>query len=73
VQRLRGAVMLLYRPVCHLCGRDITAGQAWDVDHLVPRSMGGTDALANLRPAHARCNRSRGAKPPPARAPSWPL
>ena len=32
---------------------------ATDVDHLVPIAAGGTDSLANLRPACARCNRGR--------------
>jgi hypothetical protein len=26
------------------------------VDHIIPRALGGTDAKANLRAAHAKCN-----------------
>lgn len=33
------------------------------VDHVVPRSLGGGDELANLRPAHSSCNKSRQARP----------
>lgn len=32
-------------------------------DHITPRAMGGTDALANLRLAHRRCNELRGCDP----------
>lgn len=32
------------------------------VDHVVPRSKGGNDDIANLRPAHAHCNYARGAR-----------
>lgn len=50
---------------CHLCGRpiDLTVRypdpEAFTVDHVVPTSLGGSDALETLRPAHNRCNRQR--------------
>ena len=48
-----------YGDTCHLCGRSgATTG-----DHIVPRSAGGSDDLANMRPAHASCNYARGAMP----------
>lgn len=31
------------------------------IDHIIPRSKGGTNDWSNLRLAHARCNRERGA------------
>lgn len=34
---------------------------AASVDHIVPRSQGGTEALANLRPACKSCNSRRSA------------
>ncbi|MBF0808519.1 HNH endonuclease [Rothia nasimurium] len=30
------------------------------VDHVLPRSLGGSDDIANLRPAHFSCNSARG-------------
>ncbi len=51
-------VLATYGTRCHLCG---TTG-ATTADHRVPRSKGGSDALANLRPAHASCNSSRQAE-----------
>ncbi len=34
------------------------------MDHVVPRSMGGSWDLSNLRPAHFGCNSARGARDP---------
>jgi 5-methylcytosine-specific restriction endonuclease McrA len=54
---------------CHLCHKKLSisnhgvlgAKGAWDVDHSIPVSEGGTDHLNNLKPACIRCNRSKGA------------
>lgn len=54
---------------CAICGRNVdltlksgTQGsrQGPSIDHLVPRSQGGTDDLSNLRLAHWGCNQQRG-------------
>ena len=60
-QQLRLLVLDTYGDTCHLCG-----GYGADTaDHLVPRSVAPELAwsLDNLRPAHQRCNSSRGAMP----------
>ena len=57
--RLVRATLATYGTRCHLAGPRCT-GRATTADHLVPRSRGGPDALANLRPACAPCNRQRG-------------
>lgn len=44
---------------CWACG-----GPATSADHMVPRSRGGTDVDANLRPACIRHNSGRGNKDP---------
>lgn len=64
VATIRAAVAERYGPVCWLCAGLIGDGDPWDVDHVVPRVAGGGDELDNLRPAHASCNRSRGARAP---------
>ena len=68
-QRLLVLVLETYGRTCHLCGQPIDVSLIGtrdpmrpSSDHLVPRSRGGSDALANLRPAHVRCNSSRQAK-----------
>lgn len=53
---------------CHICRRRLAYsnyGQigkrgAWEVEHSIARSNGGTDRLSNLYPAHIACNRSKG-------------
>lgn len=57
-RRLVALTLSEYGDVCHLCG----ISGATTADHIVPRSHGGSDALDNLRPAHASCNYSRGNK-----------
>lgn len=44
---------------CALCGETITA-ETPEVDHIVPRSKGGTNDKANLQAACPECNRSKG-------------
>jgi 5-methylcytosine-specific restriction endonuclease McrA len=53
--RITAQVFTCYGTVCHLC---LKPG-ADTVDHVIPRSRGGDDALENLRPAHASCNYAR--------------
>jgi 5-methylcytosine-specific restriction endonuclease McrA len=51
---------------CHLCGLPIDYTLrtpdpgSFEADHVEPHSLGGTDSLDNLRPAHRACNRSKG-------------
>ena len=54
---------------CHLCGHPVPypdtekkkgSGMGATVDHIVPRSRGGTNCLTNLKLAHAFCNSLRG-------------
>lgn len=55
---------------CHLCGEPMAytnygnhgARGAWEIDHSVPRSQGGTDHLNNLYAAHTVCNRAKQAR-----------
>src|SRR5262245_1082736 len=60
VQTIRAVVLETYGTDCWICGQP----GATTSDHLQPRSRGGTDALANLRPAHPFCNTGRGAGDP---------
>lgn len=42
-----------------LCGHLVALADR-SLDHVVPRSKGGRDALGNLKLAHQRCNSARG-------------
>ena len=58
--------------LCALCGTpmlrnrfDAPHARVWakqraTIDHVIPRSKGGTDRPDNLQPAHARCNKIKG-------------
>ena len=61
VAQLRALVLATYGDVCVHCGLP----GARSVEHVQPRSMCGTDALGNLRPAHLPCNIRRGTSPMP--------
>lgn len=56
---------------CALCGVEVDMalasgpkGDEWgpSIDHITPRSLGGSDDLGNLQLAHWRCNRAKGAR-----------
>jgi 5-methylcytosine-specific restriction endonuclease McrA len=53
---LRKATFARYGRACYRCGK-----YANSVDHVVAQFLGGTDDLANLRPACGHCNSSTGA------------
>lgn len=56
----RQAIALTLPAPCHHCHQPVTWDQAWDVDHDPPLSVAPEQARAY--PAHARCNRSAGAR-----------
>ena len=55
-------VLEIYGHRCSICGEKIflnlprTSKEGLTVDHVIPISKGGTDDIANLRPAHWICN-----------------
>lgn len=46
--------------VCALCGKEILCYDAMDVDHILPKSLGGPDDDDNLQLTHRSCNISKG-------------
>ena len=47
---------------CSICRKDIRFREDLSVDHITPRSKGGTSSFDNLQPAHKRCNQKKGNK-----------
>ena len=64
--KARLALLNAHASRCHICGGAIEAGQRWEVEHVIPLAMGGTDEPDNMRPAHAKCHREKTAKDVPA-------
>ncbi len=48
---------------CALCAKEILHINEANWDHIIPRSLGGTGAAANLQITHRTCNRQRGNTP----------
>jgi hypothetical protein len=57
--RIRKVLLDVHGPYCWLCNTRIR-GEEPSLDHIVPRSKGGRNSIANLRLAHKRCNTARG-------------
>ena len=62
VQALRVLVWQTYPPACCHCSKPLTF-DTMTVEHLLPRSRGGSEAIENLRPACGPCNFGRGNRP----------
>jgi 5-methylcytosine-specific restriction endonuclease McrA len=48
--------------VCGICKKPLKLADA-NLDHIVPRSLGGSSELWNLRATHERCNTARKNQP----------
>ena len=65
-------VRILYRiaidnmvfPQCPYCRGFITTQEDLTIDHIVPKSHGGTDDIENLQPMHKTCNSDKGCEMP---------
>lgn len=47
---------------CTICGRSASEGVKLEVDHIIPRSVGGSDDASNLQTLCFDCNRGRSNK-----------
>lgn len=56
------AILAEYGMHCHICDSDIESRADLHFDHVVPLARGGAHSPENLRPAHAKCNQSKGAR-----------
>lgn len=41
--------------ICYLCGKKVRYTEM-TIDHVIPRSKGGSNKLENLKPTHKSCN-----------------
>lgn len=59
----RSAVYIRDGGICHICGGHVGIAN-FHLDHLVPRSKGGSNDLDNLGLSHPGCNISKGNRQP---------
>ncbi len=57
--------------LCSICGSKMLYGShesiisqrnsryAWNIDHIIPKSRGGSNSINNLHAVHIRCNRNK--------------
>ena len=65
-------VRILYRlaidnrvyPECPYCKQPIKTQDEFTIDHIIPRSKGGTDDIENLQPMQKECNSLKGCEMP---------
>lgn len=48
--------------MCYLCGMEIKFFSQATVDHVIPKSKGGTNDKSNLKITHSSCNNFKGNK-----------
>lgn len=48
---------------CHICEQGYSPVDPWEIDHVLPLALGGTNHVANLALAHRSCNQAKGALP----------
>jgi 5-methylcytosine-specific restriction enzyme A len=71
-RRNRGRFLKYVGKVCMLCGHECGApGDEPHVDHIVPRSQGGTDEWSNLQVLCKRCHNSKTATVDGGGASNW--
>lgn len=57
--RVRVRVWLRDGGVCRECGRKVSAGEAWELDHVVALVNGGEHRESNLAVVHPGCHRDK--------------
>lgn len=57
--RVKERVFLRARGLCHISGRKIQAGEAWEVEHVKPLSLGGEHRERNLAPALCEAHKEK--------------
>lgn len=65
---VRARVFVTHGGRCHISGRVIRPGEAWELEHITPLSMGGAHAETNLAPALVAPHREKTAEEASARA-----
>lgn len=49
------------RGLCGICGKPVSLNEM-TIDHIFPKSKGGTNSLDNLQASHKECNSKKGSR-----------
>ena len=52
-------LFLMRKGLCAACSQKIDAGKAWDIDHILPLALGGTNEPNNLQILCRSCHRTK--------------
>ena len=55
----RLSLFLKRKGLCSICSLKIDAGKAWDIDHIIPLGLGGTNEPNNLQILCKHCHHSK--------------
>ena len=55
----RLSLFLKRKGICAACTQKIDAGKAWDIDHILPMALGGTNEPHNLQILCRSCHRAK--------------
>lgn len=61
-RKRRTLIFERHKGCCHLCGGQITVGEAWDAEHLIAWEISRDDSDDNLRPAHVKCHKIKSSR-----------
>ena len=56
-RKLRAELFINHEGICHICQDKILGHEQWEIEHIIPISLGGEDGGDNLAPAHIACHR----------------
>lgn len=58
--KMRKAIYERDQYACYMCGRKQSEGAILNLDHFIPRALGGTNEFDNLFTACDKCNNRKG-------------
>lgn len=59
-QQKKIKILLRDKGICQLCKREITSISSFNLDHIIPSSLGGGSGYDNLQATHRKCNGLKG-------------
>jgi 5-methylcytosine-specific restriction endonuclease McrA len=60
-KRKKRKLLQLSNNICGICGQPTSLKKS-NIDHIIPKSKGGSNRLDNLQVAHIKCNQLKGNK-----------